>query len=140
MLETWTELEVRYAETDRMGIVHHSVYPVYFEVGRTDFFKEHFIPYQELEKHGILAPVLQLELKIYGRLTYGDRARLLTYPLRLKGVRLSMGYQIYNQDTGEMVAEGDTLHALVGKDLRPQHPRHFQAIYDEIVKVFTEPG
>lgn len=48
-----TKLIVRYQETDQMGIVHHSVYPVWFECGRTDFIKKAGITYSQMEKEGI---------------------------------------------------------------------------------------
>ena len=55
-----TRFPVRYAETDQMGIVHHSVYPVWFECGRTDFIKEYGIAYDELERLGLMLPLVRL--------------------------------------------------------------------------------
>lgn len=118
-----------------MGIVHHSNYPVYFELGRTDFFAQHLIHYAELEKLGLFAPVLELSLQLKQPITYGDTLRLLTRPESLTGLRLSMTYLAFNQK-GQEVASGRTLHALCGPQLRPVHPRHFGEVFDKLKAVF----
>lgn len=51
-----TELIVRYAETDQMGIVHHSVYPIWFEAGRTDYMEKEGYPYSRIEEEGLMLP------------------------------------------------------------------------------------
>ena len=58
MLTNYTEFRVRYGETDQMGIVHHSVYPLYFEMGRTELFRQVGYPYTEMEKLGIMMQTL----------------------------------------------------------------------------------
>lgn len=138
MLESHTRLVIRYAETDRMGLVHHSHYPVYFEAGRTDFFAEHLMHYHEFEQLGLFAPVLELELKLEGRASYGDVLWLVTRPLWMKGVRLAMGYEINREEDRALVATGSTVHALVGRDLCAVHPRHFQEPYQALKTVFPK--
>ena len=118
-----------------MGVVHHSHYPVYMEVGRSEFFEEHLLPYQEFEAQGMFAPVLQLELQIVGRATYGDVLHLTTRAGWMKGVRLMMSYRIETQ-SGAPVATGQTLHALVGADLKAVHPRKFQEFYNKLRTIF----
>ena len=58
-----SKIVARYAETDQMGIVHHSVYPIWFEVGRTDFIKLTGMSYTELEESGVMLPLASLECK-----------------------------------------------------------------------------
>ena len=70
MIISTSLIEVRYAETDQMGVVHHSHYPVFFEQGRTRYFQEHLKPYQEFEKDGLLAPVTSYRVELKGRLAY----------------------------------------------------------------------
>lgn len=135
-METISLIPVRYAETDKMGVVHHSHYPVYFEQGRSDFFVEHLRPYAEFEAAGILAPVLSLEMEILGRASYGDTLRLHTRPDWLRGVRLQMSYQIF-QAEGREVARGRTLHGLVNQQLEAIHPRRMGSCYQELHKVFA---
>lgn len=129
-------IAVRYAETDQMGVVHHSHYPVYFEQGRTDFFVEHLEHYQRFEEQGLYAPVLSLQFEILGRASYGDTLHLTTRPDWLRGVRIQMTYSIAQAD-GRLVARGSSLHALVNAQLRPVHPRSFAALYARLESVFS---
>ena len=118
-----------------MGVIHHSHYPVYFEAGRTDFFNQHLSSYHEMEEQGLFAPVLELNLKIEGRASYGDVLHLTTKPDWLKGVRLAMSYDVTLAD-GRKVASGQTVHALVGRDLKAMHPRKFHDLYQKISRAF----
>lgn len=127
MVSSITQIEIRYAETDLMGVVHHSHYPVYFEQGRTTYFQEHLKPYQEFEAEGLLAPVLSYQVNLKGRLTYGDMLRLETYPKSFKGLRIIMGYQGFRDE--ELVVEGESVHALMGPGLVALHPRNLPAGY-----------
>ena len=136
MFSTDTQIRVRYAETDQMGIVHHSNYAIFFEIGRTDFFAEHFVHYHQLEQQGLFAPLLELELKLKHPARYGDILVLETRPELLKGLSLSMVYQIVNQDQ-TTIATGRTLHALCGPNLKPVHPRQFGALYQTMKSIFA---
>jgi acyl-CoA thioester hydrolase len=135
MLFTVSTIAVRYAETDQMGVVHHSNYPVYFEAGRTDFFHQHLVHYTEMEKLGLFAPVISYGVEIKGRATYGDVLELETRPAGLKGLRLSMAYRI----TGKagLIASGSSTHALVTANLKPAHPRVFGELYDRLKRAFA---
>ena len=130
-------IPVRYAETDRMGVIHHSHYPVYFEQGRTDFFIEHLEPYSRFEEAGVLAPVLELQLQLLGRATYGEVLEVVTRADWMKGLRLQMSYEICICE--RPVARGSTLHALVDRELRPVHPRQLGATFALLRKVFPVP-
>ncbi len=136
-MESLSQFAVRYAETDQMGVVHHSHYPVYFEQGRTDFFIQHLKPYSEFEAQGILAPVLSYQVEILGRAGYGDVLNVRTRADWMKGVRLQMSYQV--DVSGHPVARGSSLHALVGADLKPANPRRFGPLYQDLSKVFPRP-
>lgn len=127
-------IEVRYAETDQMGVVHHSHYPVYFEQGRTEFFQQHLRPYQEFEAQGLLCPVLSYSVSLQGRLGYGDKLRLETFPVKFKSLRVIMGYRGYNGDS--KVVEGESVHALTGPDLVPLHPRKLPDCYQYLKERF----
>ena len=139
MLSSRTLIPIRYAETDRMGVVHHSHYPVFFEAGRTDFFAEHLIHYDDMERQGVFAPILELKLEIAGRASYGDTLSVLTFPTWLKGLRLAMHYRVERQD-GVAVASGSSLHALCDAQLKPLHPRKFPQLYARLRDVFSDAG
>ena len=126
---------MRYAETDQMGVVHHSHYPVYFEQGRTAFFQEHLKPYQEFEKDGLLAPVTSYQVTLKGRLSYGDTLRLETFALKFKGLTVVMGYRGFNGDN--LVVEGESRHALTDPQLKALHPRNLPSSYQYLKERFA---
>lgn len=129
-----SQIAVRYAETDQMGVVHHSHYPVYFEQGRTEFFEQHLLPYREFEAQGLFAPVLSYRVELKGRLGYGDMLRLEVRPSLLKGLRVGMAYRGFNGET--LVVEGESIHALTGPDLKPLHARHLPPCYTLLKEKF----
>ena len=59
MISIDSKLQVRYKETDQMGVVHHSNYYTWFEVGRTDFIRQIGLSYKDMEKMGLMLPVLE---------------------------------------------------------------------------------
>lgn len=122
-----SSIEVRYAETDQMGVVHHSHYPVYFEQGRTEYFQQYLKPYQEFEAEGLLAPVLEYRVALKGRLGYGDHLHLETFAKSFRALRIVMAYRGYNKD--KLVVEGESVHALTGSNLVPLHPRKLPESY-----------
>ncbi len=134
MLTSLSFIPVRYAETDQMGVVHHSHYPVYFEQSRTDFFQQHLMPYQEFEARGLLAPVLSYSVELKGRLGYGDTLELEVFPLSFRGLRVAMGYR--GTCRGALVVTGESLHALTGPGLKPLHPRHLPEVYTLLKETF----
>lgn len=133
-----TSLPVRYAETDMMGVVHHSHYPVYFEVGRTEFFEQFLFHYAEFERRGLRAPVLEVGYKILGAARYGHVLRLETRPEWMRGLRLEMSYRITND--AELIATGFTRHALLGADMRPVRRSVLGELYDLVRSVFPVEG
>ena len=81
MVLSESKIEVRYAETDQMGVVHHAVYPVWYEVARTDYMKKTGMTYAEMEKMGVMTPVVDLGCHYVGSAYYGEtitvRVRIL---------------------------------------------------------------
>ena len=67
-----TRIQVRYAETDAMGIVHHATYPIWFEQARVDFFRAVGAPYDEVEREGFASPVLELNVQYKRPCRFGD--------------------------------------------------------------------
>ena len=78
MLVSETEMSVRYAETDMMGIVYHGNYLPWFEVGRTNLMKELGMPYRELEAQGLYLPVLEVGVRYIKSARYDDRLTIVT--------------------------------------------------------------
>ena len=78
MIISQTKLIVRYAETDQMGVVHHSNYPIWYEAGRTDFIKKMGMPYSFIESQGIMLPLIELLSNYKGTSKYKDEIIIKT--------------------------------------------------------------
>lgn len=123
-----SRITARYAETDQMGIVHHSVYPIWFEVGRTDYIKKLGITYSQLEKEGIMLPLSELNCKYLAPVHYEDEIILETRVTMVSAARIEFRFVVRHQN-GIVAAEGMTLMGIVStetfrpinlKKVRPQ--------------------
>ncbi len=132
-----TDIIVRYAETDQMGIVHHSVYAIWFEAARTEFGKEIRMPYDECEKRGVLLPLISLECKFIKPAYYGDVVSIKIFVEKMTPVRFRLKYEVTNKNSGELLATGGTSHVWTNKERRPvnlkkNHPEIFNAYANTI--------
>lgn len=118
---TKTKLTVRYAETDQMGIVHHSNYPVWYEAGRTDFIKAMGMSYSDVEAQGVLLPLLELHCKYIQAARYEDIVIIETTLTKLSVVKVEFSYKVYRESDGMLLNTGSTVHGMVTKELRPIH-------------------
>lgn len=119
MMETETRLIVRYAETDQMGIVHHSNYAVWFEAARTDFLKQTGFSYSGIEEKGVLLPLYELNTKFKKPAFYEDEIIIKTKLEKLTKVRVIFSYRAIRSEDGAEVATGETMHAWTDKSMRP---------------------
>lgn len=114
-----TYITVRYAETDMMGIVHHSRYYPWFEVARTDFIKKTGISYTEMERMGILLPLTETGAKyIYG-LKYEDEIVVTCRLSKLTVARCEFEYEVYRLPDKALMSTGITKHGFVDKTMKP---------------------
>src|SRR5690554_6660516 len=111
-------IEVRYKETDRMGIVHHSNYYVWFEVARTDFLRSIGWDYKQLEEQGILFPVIETRCFYKSPCHYSDKLIVKTWIKKIKGIRITFEYKIIREIDYTVAAEGETVHAFVDSNLK----------------------
>jgi acyl-CoA thioester hydrolase len=111
-------ITVRYAETDQMGIVHHSVYPVWFEVARTDFVKKLGMHYSQMEKAGIFLPLAELQCKFISPTYYEDELVVEASIQELTGARIQFAYTVYRKGEDKPVATGSTVHAWTDANKR----------------------
>ena len=114
-----TRFTVRYAETDQMGIAHHSNYPVWFEAGRTDFLRKAGVAYSVVEARGVLLPLYELTCRFKSPARYEDEILVQTSLKSMSRVRIILQYQVVNAATGALLAAGETMHAWTDKALRP---------------------
>lgn len=93
-----TKILPRYAETDQMGIIHHSVYAIWYEQARTDFFNQIGMKYDEIEKMGIMTPLVELNCKYKRPAYYNKEVEIKTKITELTPVKFSLEYNIYDAD------------------------------------------
>ena len=122
-----TYLTVRYAETDMMGIVHHSRYYPWFEQARTDFIKKIGMTYSEMERMGILLPLTETGAKYYYGLKYEDEVLIKCKLTKLSVARCEFEYEVYKLPEMKLMTTGKTGHGFIGRDfapinLRKKHP------------------
>ena len=105
MLKSELFLDVRYYETDQMGIVHHSNYVRYFECGRTALLKEVGLPIEKIEEAGVMLPVVSVEAKYKVPARLGDTLKVVTMVNEVPRAKLVIRNEIYNP-AGELVCLG----------------------------------
>jgi acyl-CoA thioester hydrolase len=111
-----TTLRVRYAETDAMGIVHHAVYPVWMELGRSDLLRSLGQGYSEWEAQGVFMAVGELQVKYRAPARYDELLTVRTWVKSASRRKVVFGYEVLRDAT--RLAEGETLHLVVGPDGR----------------------
>jgi acyl-CoA thioester hydrolase len=113
-----TNIRIRYAETDQMGIVHHANYFVYFETGRTELLRSLGLPYSELEKLGYILPVIEANAKYYKSVAYDHSVDIITTLRDMPAVKIRLEYEVKDSETNELIAEGYTVHSFVNSETR----------------------
>lgn len=116
---TETKLTVRYAETDMMGIVHHSRYYPWFEVARTEFIKHSGMSYSEMENMGVMMPLTETGCKYFYGLRYEDEVIIKCRLSKLSIVRCRFDYEVYRLPEMKLMSKGHTGHGFVNKEFKP---------------------
>ncbi len=114
-----THVEVRYAETDQMGIVHHSNYAVWFEAARTALFRQQGTSYADIEKAGAMLPLYELQCRFIAPAQYGDTVAVEARVNQMTRTRMVFDYTVRRASDGTVLATGSTAHAWTSRDLRP---------------------
>ena len=125
---TSTEITVRYQETDQMGIAHHSVYPVWYEVARTDFCDQMGLRYSEMEKMGIMTPIYEVHSHYKSPVRYDDVITVRTMATRLTPYRVEFRYELFKD--GVFIHYGETVHVWV--DAQEFKPLNLKKNYPEV--------
>jgi acyl-CoA thioester hydrolase len=131
MITSRSEVVVRYAETDMMGVVYHGSYLPWFEIGRTTLLREHGLPYRQLEADGYFLPVLEVHVKYVRPAKYDDTITIVTTLSEKPTLRIRLKYEVFRGET--LLATGETVHAFIdrqGKPVRP--PASFSSKMDEL--------
>ena len=118
MLSGEITIRVRYAETDRMGLLHHANYLIYFEQARTELLRSCGLSYKDLEDQGFLLVLTKIEVKYRWPARYDDLLSVKTIVARTTSVRIDHRYEVYCE--GRLLAEGSSTLACIDREGRPQ--------------------
>ena len=114
-----TTVRVRYAETDRMGVVYYANYFVWFEVARADLLRTLGWTYREMEEGGVHLPVIEAHCDYRRPTRYDDELEVRTEGRLTSPVRMEFSYEVAVKGEREVAAIGRTVHAALGRDGRP---------------------
>ncbi|MHC4131530.1 MAG: acyl-CoA thioesterase [Planctomycetota bacterium] len=110
------KIQPRYAETDQGGVVHHSVYPVWFEMGRTELLRANGIAYKDLEEAGIFFVVAELRVKYRQGAYYDEELELKTTCSKITVGRVEHSYKLTRCCDGAVLAEGCSVLACLDRE------------------------
>ena len=115
-----SELRVRYAETDAMGVVYYANYLVWFELGRTEWIRAHGVSYRALEEQGVLLPVTHASCDYRQSARYDDLIRIETTVARLTRASVAFSYRIIRAAPAPelLLAEGRSEHVFLSREGR----------------------
>jgi acyl-CoA thioester hydrolase len=135
MVEHKTLVRVIYADTDAMGVVYHTNYIKWFEVGRCELLRSIGYPYAKLEEEGILLPVTECGCKYRLPAVYDDILEVTASITELKGATVTLEYEIRRQKTGELLVTGFTKHAVTDPNFKPIRLRNQNSgLYERLTK------
>jgi acyl-CoA thioester hydrolase len=120
MIQSQSQVTVRYAETDMMGVVYHGSYLPWFEIGRTTLLKEMGLSYRKLEDEGYRLPVLEVSAKYFRPAVYDDTLTIVTTLKERPLLRIHLEYEVRRGD--ELLATGHTVHAFIDRQGKPVRP------------------
>ncbi|MFO7294968.1 MAG: thioesterase family protein [Caldicoprobacter sp.] len=135
MIVVDTKIRVRYKETDKMGVVHHSNYYTWFEIGRSEYMRARGMTYRSMEEKGLMLPVIEARCFYKQPAKYDDVIVIRTHMADFKGVRLKMEYEVIREEDGVLLAKGYTVHAITDANLKPVN---IKKVDSELYKFFME--
>lgn len=120
MLTNRSQIQVRYAETDMMGIAYHGSYLPWLEIGRTNALRENGCVYADLEKSGYRLPVLEVNVQYKKPAFYDDIVVIETEMREKPHLRIRLDYKLTRG--GELLATAHTVHAFINHQGEPVRP------------------
>ena len=111
-----TTVRVRYSEVDRMGLLYHVNYLEYFELARSDWVRNYWKPYKEIEDGGYTLVVVEARLHYHKPAYYDDLLYIITRPTDWGSSRIRFEYSIYRDDEDKPLCSGSTSHCFIDSD------------------------
>ncbi|MDQ7030114.1 MAG: thioesterase family protein [Ardenticatenia bacterium] len=126
-----TTVRVRYAETDQMGLAHHTAYLVWFEVGRSSLMRAHGASYGDFERDGFFLPVVECFARFLAPARYDHLVKVRTWVDELKSRSLTFRYEVVDAETGHVLATGYTKHLCTDREGRTRRfPKAWRALLE----------
>ena len=129
-----TKLRVRYAETDKMGVVYHSNFVIWFEVGRVELLRQLGFQYKEMEtEDNCHIPVVDLRVRYKSPAQYDDEIVVRTELKRVRSSLLHFSYEIFREADRTLLATGETMHIIVDNKLeRTALPEKYMQAFNRL--------
>ena len=112
-------VRVRYAETDKMGVVYYAHYLVWFEIGRTEWLRDTGWTYRSMEDEGLGLPVIEAHCEYKNSARYDDDLEIRTRARLVSAVRIGFDYEIVRRTDSQLIASGYTVHVTLDRSGRP---------------------
>jgi acyl-CoA thioester hydrolase len=122
----------RYSETDKAGVIHHSVYPVWFEMGRTELLRANGMAYKDLEETGVFFVVARLEIKYRFPAQYDEELELQTTCSLVTASKVVHEYKLTRCSDGLIIAEGSSALACVNDEGKIRRMPEFMYVDSEL--------
>ncbi|MFZ5351753.1 MAG: acyl-CoA thioesterase [Bacillota bacterium] len=132
-----SKIRVRYAETDQMGVVYHANYYIWFEVARADFLRKFGMTYKDMEKQGVVMPVIETSCRYKLPAMYDDMLTVKAVIKELGLARMVFHYRVTRDEDGQLLAEGETHHAFTNSEKKPVNMKKVKPELYELFKRIT---
>ena len=129
-----TKIRVRYKDTDQMGIMHHSNYIVMYEMARTEWLREMGLTYAEIERRGIMSPIIEVQSRYLYPAFYDEMLTIKVFIEEMPSARLIIGSEVYNEQ-GKLINTGRVTLGFMHADTRRpcRTPKWFVAALEEYI-------
>ena len=134
------EYQAQYYETDQMGIIHHSNYIRWFESARIWYMKQIGVDYRDMEKMGIISPVLEVHCVYKSMVHFGDIVEILPKVEKYNGIKLELSYIIQDKNTQEIRTCGNSVHCFLDRGGRPLSLKKASPVFDAAFRAAMEAG
>lgn len=125
------EHQAQYYETDQMGIIHHSNYIRWFESARIWYMNEIGVDYAEMERVGIISPVLEVHCTYKSMVHFGDVVKIFPKVEKYNSVTLELSYRILDKASGELRTTGNSRHCFLNREGRPLSLKKENTVFDQ---------
>ena len=125
-------IDVRYPDCDPMGIVHHAVYPIWYEIARMDYFAGVGYSYTDMNREGINPPMVNFNLNYHSPVRYPGKVTVRTVCTLCEGKKLELRYNVYAEGRSTPVASATSFHIWTGPDMKSLDMRTRPDIYEKL--------